>query len=144
MLRQVIIVFAAIALSAPYLGYSAPSTASSEVTVVDHVPSVVVSDDDVVESGGDGGAGAGGSAAEETATDPVEPAAFIKRDYQENHGNKNLIVDEEPVKYDGAQLWRIQFDDVHDKNAVAELQHNFGNDLIGVGQEDCSAIFTNT
>lgn len=31
-----------------------------------------------------------------------------------------------PVKYDGAQLWRIQYKDQLNKNAVAELQNQFG------------------
>lgn len=31
-----------------------------------------------------------------------------------------------PVKYDGAQLWRIAYKDQLNKNAVAELQNQFG------------------
>lgn len=48
------------------------------------------------------------------------------KEHQNNHGNKNLLDDELPVSYDGAQLWRIDFDDQHERNAVADLQHNFG------------------
>lgn len=33
---------------------------------------------------------------------------------------------EAPVKYDGAQLWRIGYKDQLNKNAVAELQNQFG------------------
>ncbi|XP_055585997.1 carboxypeptidase B-like [Uranotaenia lowii] len=32
---------------------------------------------------------------------------------------------EQPVKYDGAQLWRIDYDDQEKKNAIAELQDKF-------------------
>lgn len=31
----------------------------------------------------------------------------------------------EPIKYDGAQLWRISFANQHHKNAVAELQKEY-------------------
>lgn len=31
-----------------------------------------------------------------------------------------------PVKYDGAQLWRIPYDLLPERNAVAELQNSFG------------------
>lgn len=34
------------------------------------------------------------------------------------------IVD--PVKYDGAQLWRIPFHKQYQKNVVADLQNSFG------------------
>lgn len=33
---------------------------------------------------------------------------------------------EQVVKYDGAQLWRIEYDDQLKKNAVGELQDKFG------------------
>lgn len=32
----------------------------------------------------------------------------------------------DPVKYDGAQLWRIPFDKQYQKNVVADLQNSFG------------------
>lgn len=31
-----------------------------------------------------------------------------------------------PVKYDGSQLWKISYDSQFKKNAVAELQMNYG------------------
>lgn len=31
-----------------------------------------------------------------------------------------------PVKYDGAQLWRVPFDALPERNAVADLQNSFG------------------
>lgn len=36
------------------------------------------------------------------------------------------IDDDAPVKYDGAQLWRIQLDKENSKQIVSELQENFG------------------
>lgn len=39
-------------------------------------------------------------------------------------GDEDLV--DEPVTYNGAQLWRIPFDDQVKKNAVAELQNTFG------------------
>lgn len=35
----------------------------------------------------------------------------------------------DPVKYDGAQLWRIPFDKQYQKNVVADLQNSFGKSL---------------
>lgn len=35
----------------------------------------------------------------------------------------------DPVKYDGAQLWRIPFDNQYQKNIVIDLQNNFGKSL---------------
>lgn len=34
--------------------------------------------------------------------------------------------DEQPIKYDGAQLWRVPFDRLQERNAVADLQNSFG------------------
>lgn len=34
--------------------------------------------------------------------------------------------DDAPVKYDGAQLWRISLDKENSKEIVTELQENFG------------------
>lgn len=34
--------------------------------------------------------------------------------------------DDAPVKYDGAQLWRIALDNENSKPIVSELQDNFG------------------
>lgn len=31
-----------------------------------------------------------------------------------------------PVKYDGAQLWRIPYEMLHERNAVADLQNTYG------------------
>lgn len=31
-----------------------------------------------------------------------------------------------PVKYDGAQVWRLPFDNQYRKNVVVDLQNNFG------------------
>lgn len=44
----------------------------------------------------------------------------------ESFGSDAETDDNEPVKYDGAQLWRIPFDNQDKRNAVAELQNNFG------------------
>ena len=49
------------------------------------------------------------------------------RDHQKNLDNVNQLDDDEPVRYDGAQVWRLGFTGVREKNAVADLQHNFGN-----------------
>lgn len=38
---------------------------------------------------------------------------------------------DEPVKYDGAQLWRIPFDRLQERNAVADLQNTFGKTWAG-------------
>lgn len=44
----------------------------------------------------------------------------------ESTNSTDLIIDEAPVKYDGAQLWRVQFDDIEARNAVINLQRKFG------------------
>lgn len=49
------------------------------------------------------------------------------KDYQIHNENVNQLDDDEPVRYDGAQVWRLGFTDIRDKNAVSDLQHNFGN-----------------
>uniref|UniRef100_A0A2M4DP27 Putative zinc carboxypeptidase n=1 Tax=Anopheles darlingi TaxID=43151 RepID=A0A2M4DP27_ANODA len=38
----------------------------------------------------------------------------------------------QPVRYNGAQLWRIAYDSQVEKNAVAELQDRFGKDCFPV------------
>lgn len=38
----------------------------------------------------------------------------------------NDADDQQPVKYDGAQLWRVPFDRLQERNAVADLQNTFG------------------
>lgn len=45
----------------------------------------------------------------------TEPAILLDKDRAGN----------EPIKYDGAQLWRISFANQHHKNAVAELQKEY-------------------
>lgn len=45
----------------------------------------------------------------------TEPAVVFDKDRAGN----------EPIKYDGAQLWRINYSDQEHKNAVAELQKQF-------------------
>jgi Carboxypeptidase activation peptide len=45
----------------------------------------------------------------------TEPAVVFDKDRAGN----------EPIKYDGAQLWRIAYSDQEHKNAVAELQKQF-------------------
>lgn len=45
----------------------------------------------------------------------TEPAVVVDKDRAGN----------EPVKYDGAQLWRIGYSDQEHKNAVTELQKQF-------------------
>lgn len=49
------------------------------------------------------------------------------KDYQIHNENVNQLDDDEPVRYDGAQVWRLGFTDIREKNAVSDLQHNFGN-----------------
>lgn len=60
------------------------------------------------------------------ATAPAdETSQDYQRHHQENHINQ--LDDDEPVRYDGAQVWRLGLSDTREKNAVADLQHNFGN-----------------
>lgn len=51
--------------------------------------------------------------------DPAAPAEAIPEDA----AKEEQIV---PVKYNGAQLWRIDYDDQKKKNAVADLQNKYG------------------
>lgn len=48
------------------------------------------------------------------------------QEYQRHHENINQLDDDEPVSYDGAQVWRLGFSNTREKNAVAELQHEYG------------------
>lgn len=49
-------------------------------------------------------------------TDAItEPAVVLNQD----------PIDNEPIKYDGAQLWRIGYSEQNHKNAVTELQKQF-------------------
>lgn len=45
----------------------------------------------------------------------TEPAVIIDKDHAGN----------EPIKYDGAQLWRVAYSNQEHKNAVTELQKQF-------------------
>lgn len=63
---------------------------------------------------------------QQTTSDVITPAASTP-DYQRHHENINQLGDDEPISYDGAQVWRLGFADTRDKNAVSDLQHNFGN-----------------
>lgn len=65
---------------------------------------------------------------EEIVSDPSD------KDYQSNNENVNQLDDDEPVRYDGAQVWRLGFTGVREKNAVSDLQHNFGNNPPPVNQ----------
>lgn len=57
----------------------------------------------------------------------VELKEAPQKDYQVHNENVNKLDDDEPVRYDGAQVWRMGFTDAHEKNAVSDLQHSFGN-----------------
>lgn len=35
-------------------------------------------------------------------------------------------IEVEPVRYNGAQLWRVNYDDEHSKQTVSDLQRQFG------------------
>lgn len=60
-----------------------------------------------------------GRNADALVVDPAAPSEAIPEDVS----NQEQIV---PVKYDGAQLWRIDYDDQKKKNAVADLQNKYG------------------
>lgn len=47
----------------------------------------------------------------------------------------NASDDDAPVKYDGAQLWRIPIDKEDSKQIVSELQENFGKLKIRVNSK---------
>lgn len=67
-----------------------------------------------------------------TKTEIITPAASTpdyQRQHHENHENINQLGDDEPVRYDGAQVWRLRLTDAREKNAVSDLQHSFGNSL---------------
>lgn len=53
-------------------------------------------------------------------------AQDYQRQHQNNHDNVNQLGDDEPIRYDGAQVWRLGFSDTRDKNAVSDLQHEYG------------------
>lgn len=57
---------------------------------------------------------------------PADVAQDYQRQHQNNHDNVNQLDDDEPIRYDGAQVWRLGFSDARDKNAVSDLQHEYG------------------
>ncbi|KAL1401801.1 hypothetical protein pipiens_001010, partial [Culex pipiens pipiens] len=61
--------------------------------------------------------------------DPEVPEQIATAEVEEQGGSARQEAAKEepvPVKYDGAQLWRVDYDDQDKRNAVAELQDKFG------------------
>lgn len=60
----------------------------------------------------------------------IEPQSYENgteaEDILDNNDEQIVIEKLKQVKYDGAQLWRIPFEQQQQKNAVAELQKSFG------------------
>lgn len=55
---------------------------------------------------------------------PAEDTLHQQYDAGNTSTNDNDL--DAPVKYHGAQLWRIPFDRLQERNAVADLQNRFG------------------
>lgn len=53
----------------------------------------------------------------------------------------NTNDDDAPVKYDGAQLWRIPIDKENSKQIVSDLQENFGKFYIRADFKNNILIF---
>lgn len=64
---------------------------------------------------------------ESSVSDAQQRQTQPSHQHQRHHENINQLDDDEPVRYDGAQVWRLGFTDAREKNAVSDLQHNFGN-----------------
>lgn len=59
--------------------------------------------------------------------DPEVPEQIAEVEEQGGSARQEAAKEEPvPVKYDGAQLWRVDYDDQDKRNAVAELQDKFG------------------
>lgn len=60
----------------------------------------------------------------------IEPQSYENgteaEDILDSNDEQIVIEKLKQVKYDGAQLWRIPFEQQQQKNAVAELQKSFG------------------
>lgn len=61
----------------------------------------------------------------------TEPAVMIDKDRAGN----------EPVKYDGAQLWRIDYTEQKYRNAVSELQKQFKTSMWNLQMTNASGSF---
>lgn len=63
----------------------------------------------------------------------IEPQSYENgteaEDILDSNDEQIVIEKLKQVKYDGAQLWRIPFEQQQQKNAVAELQKSFGEFL---------------
>lgn len=58
----------------------------------------------------------------------IEPQLFINSTEPVLLGEDEDVHDDDtPVKYNGAMIFRISYDDQLRRNAVAELQESFGN-----------------